>query len=135
MNPLIFAFALHLGKIMQPNSFPSAYSRMEDGYKPLLNKSLIGLKYKDIDPEDIRRLYSMGMLKMLKENNSEGIQIAETLAENFENLYKNQPLLLPAKKALADGNTQKTTLLTESGLKELLARLSGNKLVVGLLHR
>lgn len=131
MNPLIFAFALHLGKIMQPNSFPSAYSRMEDGYKTLLNKSLIGLKYKDIDPEDIRRLYSMGMLKMLKENNSEGIQIAETLAENFENLYKNQPAS-SSKKALADGNTQKTTLLTESGLKELLARLSGNKLVVGL---
>lgn len=41
INPLVYALALHLGKIMQPNSFPSAYCRMEDGYKTLLNKSLI----------------------------------------------------------------------------------------------
>ena len=64
----------------------------------------------------------MGMLKMLKENNSEGIQIAETLAENFEKFIQESACFFQ-QKALADGNTQKTTLLTESGLKELLCAL------------
>lgn len=89
-HPLILAFALHLGKIMQPSYFPASYAKMDDGFKTLLNKSLIGLKYSDIDPEDIRRLYSMGLLKMLKENDSEGIQIAKNLVDNFENFCKDQ---------------------------------------------
>lgn len=104
-NPLLYAFAMHTGKAAMSDSNIILPEDIKKNIPILLNKPFSAQKYKDIDTEDIRRLYGMGLLEMLKENNSDGIHIAENLAGNFENFCKNQ-LASPNKKTLSDDNTK-----------------------------
>lgn len=88
-SPLLAAFALHSGLAMIPDRVLT--------WSPYLNNvvaGLLGLEdypcvyYRDIDPEDVCRLYSLAILAAFRRNDPAGVGLAEALLESFNAFRK-----------------------------------------------
>lgn len=130
-NPLLYALSLHIGKAIMSDSNIFLLEDIKKNIPIFLNKSFTAKKYKEIASEDICCLYSLGLLKMIKENNPEGVHLARNLAENFENFCKNQPGY-SINAGYSNGNMKETAILTELEIEKLLDSLPNDKFVVGL---
>lgn len=89
-NPFVLAFGLHLGKSYQPNNFIYWRFHAERTFAQCLNKQLTAQTYQEIDPEDIRRLYSMGILEMLKTGDHKDAKLAQSLLDDFNKHFSTE---------------------------------------------
>lgn len=86
-SPLLMALALHLGLVYRPDNGITFCGQTRNTMAKLLNKSFNFVNYKDIDPKDIRMLYSRSLLAMIKKNDADGVFLVEKLLEEFNQAF------------------------------------------------
>lgn len=85
-DPLILALGLHIGKLYQPKSYIIWRYHAERTFAQCIDKQLTAKSYGEIENEDVIRLYSLGLLQRLKNNDAEGAALAQNLLDSFKNL-------------------------------------------------
>lgn len=84
LSPLLTALALHSGHELIPEAGFYFREAIERAASHLLRKEFSCRSYKDVDVHDIRTLYSLAILEMLKKKDADGLALAQALLERLD---------------------------------------------------
>lgn len=130
-SPLLAACALHCGLVMTPDTALHLSPDLRKTLAVLLNREDFSCpRYRDIDPEDVRQLYSRAMLAMLRHHDRDGAIIAESLLRHFNEFC--QGTATEELAALPFLISKERRLLSLKGLSRVLHDLPHDAFVVGL---